>query len=647
MIYLDFETRSRCDLTKRGAYNYALDASTDVLCMAYAIDDGDVQVWRPGEPFPNLDGHQIVAHNAAFERLIFWYVLDKRIPLERFYCTASQARANCLPGSLEDVGRAVSSRMRKDHRGSQLIRLLSIPREDGTFNNDPTLMQEMVDYCVQDVRVMREVSKAMRPLSADELSDYHCNERINDRGILIDVELCRAAVKYSGDELAEVQQLFREITGLTSVRSPKMRQWVQERVGPEALKLMTVHKDGVAKMSVDKSVRASLLILHEENKDEVPNDVADVLQCADDVWSSSVAKFSRMAEISDEEDGRARGAFVFAGGSATGRYSSYGIQLHNLPRKCAKDADDLRRLMVRGHALAGLGSTSAVLKSMLRPALIPAKGNVFVVLDWAGIEARVNPWLSKSDAGETKLDLFRNGGDVYKTNAAATFNCRIDDVTKDQRQIGKVQELALGFGGSVGAFASMGRAYGVVVTEAEAKKMVMGWRKANPWMLPYGQSVERAYMSAMRNKGREVAIARTAYLYDGSNLWYALPSGRVLCYPQARFDEDGSISYLKAAFKPAANAKEWPRSRLWYGLAMENLTQATANDLLRHTLRQLDSDGVRVIAHVHDEIVIECAEADAGATLSHAEKVMTTPPAWAVGLPLAVEGKAMTRYGKG
>jgi DNA polymerase bacteriophage-type len=197
MIWLDFETRSRCDLKSRGVYNYAQDLSTDVLCMSYAFDDEDVATWLPGMPFPNIAGHQIMAHNAAFERLVFWYVLCPTLgipepPLERFTCTAAQARANCLPGSLEDVGRAVSSKMKKDHRGSALIRLLSVPRKDGTFNDDPTLMAEFFAYCEQDVRAMREISKAMRPLSDDELADYHVNERINDRGVLVDTDLCRA-----------------------------------------------------------------------------------------------------------------------------------------------------------------------------------------------------------------------------------------------------------------------------------------------------------------------------------------------------------------------------------------------------------------------------------------------------------------------
>lgn len=207
ILWIDFETRSRCDLPAKGVYNYAQDMSTEVLCMSYAFDDEDVITWTSLEPFPekvrNYSG-QIRAHNAAFERLIFWYVLQIDFKLEQFYCTAAQARANCAPGSLEDVGRFASANMKKDHRGAQLIRLLSVPQADGTFRNDPDLMAEMIAYCEQDVRAMRAVSKAMRDLSPEELTDYHVNERINDRGVLVDVPLCKAAVKYASDELVEI-----------------------------------------------------------------------------------------------------------------------------------------------------------------------------------------------------------------------------------------------------------------------------------------------------------------------------------------------------------------------------------------------------------------------------------------------------------
>jgi DNA polymerase len=639
ILWIDFETRSRCDLKKHGVYNYAQDGTTEVLCMSYAFDDEDVQTWTSGAIPERILNHKgmIYAHNAAFERLIFWYVLQIDFKLEQFYCTAAQARANCAPGSLEDVGRFAGASMKKDHRGSQLIRLLSIPRADGTFNESLDLMSEMVAYCEQDVRAMRAISLGLRPLSKNELNDYHVNERINDRGVLVDVPLCDAAIKYAAAELEEIQQIVVEVTegAIKSVRSPKMREWVMERVTPEQLKLMEVD-DG--KYSIDKTVRSNLLAC-----EDLAPDVAEVIQCADDLWASSVAKFSRLKDLADAEDHRVRGAFVFAGGSATGRASSYGAQVHNFTRKCSKEPDEVRQSMVRGHSIVpkfGKRVTD-VLKGMLRPALMAAPGRVLIAADWSSIEARMNPWLSNCTSGMAKLDLFAKGEDVYKFNAAATFNVRVADVDKDQRQIGKVQELACGFAGGVGAFAAMGRAYGIYLPESDARRMVDAWRRTNPWAVGYWSDLESAYTRAMRNKGYEFTAGRVTYLFDGSHLWYALPSGRVLCYPFAKLEEEG-VTYAKAAWKPAADAKEWPRARLWKGLACENITQAAANDVLRASLARLDN----VVLHVHDEIVVECREEDAEETKVKLETIMCTPPAWCADLPLGVEAAIMQRYGK-
>jgi DNA polymerase len=376
-----------------------------------------------------------------------------------------------------------------------------------------------------------------------------------------------------------------------------------------------------------------------------------VIQCADDLWASSVAKFKRLEELADVEDHRVRGAFVFAGGAATGRASSYGAQVHNFTRKTAKDPQAVRHAMVRGHQIVpqfGKRVTD-VLRGMLRPSLIPAPGHSFVVADWSAIEGRVNPWLAKSPAGEAKLDAFRQRLDAYIVNAAATFGRPYADILAGyedeeleataQRQLGKVQELACGFAGSVGAFNAMGRAYGVVLPEVESRRMVNAWRRANPWAPAFWSDLERAYMAAMRRKGQEFTAGRITYLFDGVHLWYALPSGRILCYPYARLDSDG-ISYAKAAWKPAADAKEWPRTRLWPGLACENVTQATAHDLLRGALRALPE----AVLHVHDEVV--CETADPEGTTDLMRRVMTTPPEWAAGLPLDIGIKTMERYGK-
>ena len=633
ILYIDFETRSHCDLKRHGVYNYAQDGTTEVLCMSYAFDDEDVQTWLPSQPFPKrVREHKglIYAHNAAFERLIFWYVLQINFELEQFYCTATQARANCAPGSLEDVGRFAGASMRKDYRGAQLIRALCIP----PFKDDAALMAEMVAYCEQDVRAMRAISQSLRPLSDEELEDYHVNEKINDRGVLVDVRLADAAISYAATELEDIQSIVRAVTNgaITSVRSPKMREWVQERLSSEHLKLMEI-EDG--KYSIDKRVRANLLATS-----DLPPDVEQVIQAADDLWASSVAKFQRLHDLADVEDSRVRGAFVFAGGSATGRASSYGAQVHNFTRKSAKNPELVRAAMVQGHPIVpqfGKRVTD-VLKGMLRPAIIPSKGKSLVVADWAQIEARMTPWLS--GRGDDVLDVFRSGRDIYIREAAAMYKISESDVTPDQRQIGKVAILACGFGGGLGAFSAMGRAYGLTMSESDAQRTVDAWRRANQWAVRYWQELELGYTTAMRNKGKEITAGRVTYLFDGLHLWYCLPSGRILCYPYAKLEEDG-ISYAKAAWKPAADAREWPRARLWRGLACENITQAAANDVLRYALRQLDD----VVLHVHDEIVIETDQPE---KVEHElRKVMCTPPPWAVGLPLDAEISTMTRYGKG
>jgi DNA polymerase len=640
MIWLDFETRSECDLTTAGVYNYARHPTTQILCMAFAFNNDSVNVTTNVSEMRKIisEAHdqQIRAHNAAFERLIITHVLGIPMVIDRFYCTAAQARANCMPGSLEDVGRFMGATMRKDHKGAALVKKLCTPPFKGTAED----LEGLISYCAQDVRAMRDFSLRIEPLSEEQLTDYHVNERINDRGVRVDVGLCKAALAYSEIEVVDIQKRVTEITkgAITSVRSPKMREWVLARLGPDALKL-AVKND---KPSIDKSVRAALLSI--DDRDQVPADVVEVIQAADDMWASSVAKFKRLEQLAGD-DNRVRGAFVFAGGSATGRASSYGAQVHNFARKCADKPDSVRQDMVRRKPIVPIHGkrVTDVLKGMLRPALIPATNKKFVVADWASIEARITPWLSNN--GQAKLTLFETGADVYKVNAAKTFNIEVDQVTKDQRQIGKVQELACGFAGGIGAFAAMGRIYGIDLPENEANKMVKGWRRANDWAAEFWSALEVAYIDAMRTENKEFKAGRVKYLRQNRHLWYILPSGRMLCYPYAEFNAaKEEVTYAKASFKPSADAKQWPRARLWKGLACENITQATAADILRHALRCLDNEGFDTVLHVHDEIVIETDNPDKAQKAL--ERIMKTPPAWAEGLPLDIEVSVMGRYGK-
>lgn len=647
ICWVDIETRSACDLRENGLYNYAVDPSTRLLCISYAIDDGEVKLWRPGEPkkllapFLKHTG-EYRAHNAAFERVVLNALGVLDLPVARWLCTSAQARANNMPGSLEDIGRFIGSGMRKDHRGAFLIRKLCVPNKNGEFCDDGLLLAELYEYCRQDVRAMREVSKAIRQLTASEREDYWINERINDRGILVDTALADAAVRYSAEEQKELTRIVEVLTAgeIKTVRSPKMREWVYARVGPDARKVMTA----LGKTSLDKSVRQNLLQLAEDNPDEISPTVKELLQCVEDISASSVAKFARAAALASRRDGRIRGAFVFSGGSATGRYSSYGLQLHNFSRAVAADPESVRDAMVQGNPIAPHygPSVASVLRSMLRPVLRAAEGDKYVVADWASIEARITPWVANSPAGVKKLEMFTGGVDIYKVNAASAFNVPYGTITKEQRQIGKVMELACGFAGGVGAFQTMGHAYGVVLSEDRSQVMVNAWRDVNRWAQPYWSQLERAYNAAYRNPGHEFSVGRVAYLYDATHLWCALPSGRLLCYPFLRADNDG-LSYAKATWKPAADAAEWPRARLWRGLVCENITQAIAADLLRAALKKLD----HVVLHCHDEIVLEVSESDTTLALGRLTDVMVNDlPDWAKGLPMSVEGSVMSRYGK-
>jgi DNA polymerase len=303
--------------------------------------------------------------------------------------------------------------------------------------------------------------------------------------------------------------------------------------------------------------------------------------------------------------------------------------------------------MVRGHEIVpkyGKRVTD-VLKGMLRPSIVPTEGKVFIVADWSAIEARANPWLAKDPMAEDLLNVFRDGGDIYIREAAGIFHKPQDDVTPDERQIGKVAILSLGYGGSVGAFNNMARAYGIAMSENQVKRIVEAWRRANLWAVHYWQELESAYTRAMRNPKREFTAGRVTYMYDKTHLWYALPSKRILCYPFAKFDGD-ELTYAKAAWKPSAEATEWPRARLWRGLAAENICQATSNDLLRHALRECDQAGIKIVLHCHDEIVAECERHEAEIFKSKIKEIMCTPPEWCDSLPLAVDIKIMERYGK-
>lgn len=679
MLWIDFETRSRADLETVGTYNYASDPSTEIVICSYAIDMAPVERWEKGSPIPpQLKNRltdpkvEIRAHNAAFERLMLRYCWKIDLPPSRFYCTMFQARSAGLPGSLADLGRALSSNLKKDPRGWQLIQLLSVPREDGSFNEDPALYKEFAEYCDRDVEVMRHISLRLPPLDAEARRLYNANEIVNDRGLPIDRELCELALYYAEREREEAVARVLAVTAgaVEKARGEKLKDWLYESLPAPAQALMrtvkrrtvsnykgTAHTDprlGANRLlhvtgeaydarTLDRETREALFTMIEEMPEEFSEDVIAVLEANDAITSSSVYKFRSMLNTASS-DGRLRGAFVPAGAAGTGRFSSHNAQLHNFPRVTAKDPEAVKALMKKKGDLGG--PVMEILKSMLRPAIYPGANRRIVRADWNAIEARVLPWLTGRASAVIYLDAFRDPTrDIYIEQARL---CGLGD----NRQAGKVVVLAFGYGGSVGALAVMAKGYGVTIV-GSPQAIVDAWRRANRWAVEWWAELARAGLTALAAPvpvwipaGR-VSLARAP---EGGvpGLVMLLPSGRAIRYPWCEpvLEEPGNLRYLKAAWKPKADATEWPRAKLWGGLASENATQGVAADLLRHALVNAVEGGLPVIGHVHDELVAETGRHGADALAQDLKEEMLAAPAWAEGLPLAVETEVSTRYKK-
>ena len=664
-IGIDFETRSRVDIKKAGAYRYASDLSTDVLCL-HAMDSetGEEWTWYPrsGEVFPGTlaeslaEAVLIVASNAEFDKAIWEFIAAPvygapSLKHEIWYCSQAQCRVNALPSALEKAARALGIKRRKDPRGNALIKVLSIPDpKTGEFNEDPKLMVEMGEYCAQDVRLMMQVMKLTRWMSATEHRDWLITCDINERGARIDTDLARLCVAYAAQERDEIAKGLTILTkGVITkhTQSVRGRDWVLEQCKhvPAVRSIMTVVKNNEEKRSFDKEIRARLL----DMEDDLPNHVVDFIDFMDDGNKSSVAKFQRMLDMAEIDD-RVRGAFVFAGAGQTQRFASRGLQLHNMRRDCwnVEQTEELKARMGRNHAIHAVMDT---LSQLLRPAIIPDPGKKFVVSDWSAIEGRVLPWLTGDPRAEVVLDIYRSGQDIY-LHTAATMG-----LTDSDRQIGKVTTLALGYQGAVGAFTVMGKNYGLYLPEKQVVDIVQKWRRANPWAVDYWRNCERAAVRAMKYPGEYVQIGRCQFVavegLIGTTLCGILPDNTVIQYPDARLDyvqtpHGGKtvVSYMKASLTPKADEKEWPRHTLYGGLIAENFTQGTAGALLKHSLRELDDRRAPVVLHVHDEIIMEVPERQTKSRAELLQKVMETLPEWADGLPLKAVPKIMTRYGK-
>ena len=646
MIIIDFETRSLADLKKVGAVNYTRHPSTDIICMASMdTESGQAGLWYPDTALDAktwkmlAECEQIAAHNAEFDQGIYERVAVEKyglppIPADAWLCTAAQARVNALPSSLDACALALGVEG-KLSEGKNLIKQLSVPKPDGTFNHDPELIRQMGDYCLQDVRVTAEVYASTRKMSALEWDDYTRNAEINRLGVKVDLELVNLAIKYAEQRTDEAAGELTQITkGMVTrhTQTARAKQWVQNHLSQSHDMQPTL------KRTFDKVCRAGLL------DSELPGDVRKVVEIIESCNKASVAKFIRMRDMADNRDSRVRGAFIHAGASQTHRFTSQGLQLHNIARDClsAEETGAVLAKMRRGERIP---DTMQTLSKLLRPAIVPDTGCKLVVADWSSIEARVLPWLANDKSAQPLLKTFKQGKDVYIETAKAMGGV--------SRQVGKVATLALGFQGGVGAFQSMSANYGLHIDEVTAQSYVYMWRQANPWAVQFWKSLNQAALQAVGQQGSIFKAGRVSYYFDkrliGGTLMAILPGEHVIQYPRARIEEvvtpfgmEYAVTCTKASIRPKAGTTGWPRASLYGGVLAENVTQAFAAALLRYQLRKTQD----VVAHVHDEIVLEVPDSIADAAEKSLLESMTTAPRWAKGLPLAATSAIMSRYGK-
>ncbi len=649
--------------------------------MAWAMNDSETQLWTPGMVFPDVlrEAFQVsrprslYAHNAQFERLITAYVLTRMVEglhipsIEAWYCTAAQARSRSLPGALDDLGRCLDLPIQKDPAGKKLIKLLSQPtiQPDGKLgrNRDPELLEQFYAYNVRDVDTERFGKKCTPELTDDEFASFIAAEKINDAGLLVDREFAEAAVKYAGAEMRQISQKIKLLTD-GAVETPKQHKRIKEYIEPritcdairEAMTVTRVDRrtgEETVKQTFDRSARAKLLALEELKPGTIDPKMLELIELTDDAGRSSVAKFQNMVDRAGP-DGRVQGAYMFAGAGQTGRFSSVGLQVHNFPRATAADPDAVRDAVVSGEPIDDVMSTLA---SMLRPSIVAAPGHTFVCGDWSAIEARVLPWIA---GDETVLDVFRqndadpNLPDIYVVMYAKIFNVDPGAVTKEQRAVGKVIVLSLGYQGGYRALQAMARAYGVSITDDEAESYKVAWRDINPWAMDFWHGLERASRRAVRSPGEEFEVGRVKILRpENAPLYIRLPSGRMLSYPspilqerETEYSSQEEVWSIKSSWRPKQHEKEWPRVNLYGGLLAENVTQAASADILRTALVDLVDLDWPVVAHTHDEILLEVRDDEVADAEVELRRAMLHMPAWADGLPLDCEIWTGRRYKK-
>lgn len=632
---VDFESRSAVDLRKTGVYVYAEDPSTDVWCMAYSWDGEDVRIWKPGDPIDTelenwiVEGGKLQAFNAAFERIIWNKIMAPRYGWPRtkssqWYCTMAQASTAGLPRALGQAAAVLGVEEQKDKAGQALMLRMARPRRtnpDGThvWWETEDKVEALVRYCAQDVRTEMDVSTHIPYLSDSERQLYLLDQRINDRGVLLDRDLLDRVRTLADESKAEIDA---EINRLTRG---------EVRSATNGMHLVAwLRKYGVLTKSVDKQAVAEILAVA-----DLHPVIRRVLELRQAGAKSSTAKLNAM-EYAASEDGRMRGLLVYHG-AATGRWSGKLVQPQNFPRPVRKQAelDEIIGKLQAGESVTEHGHGTEIAADLLRSMIIAAPGHRLMFADYSAIEARVLAWM----AGQKDLvETFAKGGDVYRKMAAAIYDTTPEQVTDNQRQIGKMATLGCGYGMGGKRFAEQCAAMGIAVDVEEAKRIVSIYRRENDQIASYWNRLEEQFLESAREAvGQGEPIVRLT-----------LPSGRSLTYRNPRIEKRETPwgTQQDAVKVDTLNSvtRQWVSQMIWGGLLVENVVQATARDLMAGAMMRLEQGGYPVIMSVHDEIICEVPE-DFG-SLAEMIATMTEPPAWARGCPIAAEGQEGPRYRK-
>jgi len=638
-ISIDIETYSDVDLSKCGVYKYSSSPNFEILLFGYSVDGGEVEVVDvacgekiPVEILAALSNEAVTkwAFNAMFERVCLSNYLGEWLEPESWKCSMVWSATLGLPLSLENVGAVLGLEKQKLSEGKDLIRYFCVPCKPTKANggrtrnlpeHDREKWKRFKAYNLRDVEAEMQIQQRLSKFPVPDFvwEEYRQDQEINDRGIGVDMEMVKNAIAMDGRSKAELSAAMKELTELENPNSvQQIKQWLLE--------------NGIETDSLDKKAVTAML-------EDAPEPLKTVLTLRQQLAKSSVKKYQAM-ENAVCTDSRAHGMFQFYGANRTGRFSGRIIQLQNLPQNHIPDLAQARELVKAGDfdALAMLyEDIPDTLSQLIRTAFVPQDGRKFIVADFSAIEARVIAWI----AGERwRLKVFEGGGDIYCASASQMFHCKVEKhgVNGHLRQKGKIAELALGYGGSVGALKSMG-ALEMGLAEEELQPLVSAWRDSNPSITEFWWAVDRAVKECIK-KRMPTETHGIRFSYESGMLFITLFSGRRLGYVKPRIGENQfggeSVTYMGVG-----GTKKWERLESYGPKFVENIVQAVSRDILCYAMRALKN--CAIVAHVHDEVIIE---ADPRMSLPAVCEQMGRTPPWAKGLLLRADGYECSFYQK-